>query len=105
MPLCLRFAIREKESNRTRGDSDRTGGAWDHDGSLPFGSNVNGFTMEDCFICVVSDAWSCEERQAEENQQDADNSHPDSFRSCHGVTRPQNPGLRVGGDNRMPNSG
>ena len=77
--LGLRFFGGEYEGSHAGADNDRADRTRDDDGLLAFGHNLRRWGMNDLLRPRVGDAQREDERQAHQNQQNADDPQPPSF--------------------------
>lgn len=83
-PLFLGPSVRENERRHTRTDGQHGGGRRDHDGLFSFDREP---AMRNLLVTGVGDSRGYQQRQAQQNQQDAENLTPQGFRSPHPLNR------------------
>src|SRR5216684_9250630 len=82
-PLSLRFPARKNNQHHARAHNQKANGARDNDHLLSFGRDFERPRVGDLFLAAVSDLWRHEQYEAEQNQQDANNPHPQSLCAFH----------------------
>jgi hypothetical protein len=81
--LVLRLFGGEYERGYAGADDERADGARDNDGLLTFGHNFRRWGMNDLLLPRVGDARRDDERQAQQDQENADDPQPQNFRASH----------------------